>query len=194
MHPLIWATTLPTPACRCTPPKKLQWPAHRPARHGPGSAPARAAKYRLRPLVHGQSALDNPSDAIWRRYPPHAAVDWCCASKRGDGPLPTEDQKFGYEQRALQNHSHRIRANAGPTYGKLNGQVERQDALCRRAHWFWLTCWVDGDSPDLSKMTRTPSENEQQRLEREAKEPPSPHHSPPRPRRISWGAVSAMPF
>ena len=35
---------------------------------------------------------------------------------------------------------------------------------------FWFTCWVDGGSPDLRQIQRTPSETEQQRLDREAKE------------------------
>ncbi len=116
--------------------------------------------------------LDNPSDAIWGAViRSHAAVDSVLRFEKEVTAQFPEDQKFGYEQRGTQTIRTYSREFSRAYHGKLNGQVERQMRYAAALIGdFWFTCWVDGGSPDLSKMPRTPSENEQQRLEREAKE------------------------
>ena len=82
-----------------------------------------------------------------------------------------DDQKFGYEQRGSQTIRTYSREFSKAYHARLNGQVERQLRYAAGLIGdFWFTCWVDGGSPDLSKLARLPSEAEQQRLAREAKE------------------------
>jgi hypothetical protein len=116
--------------------------------------------------------LENPTDAIWgaviRSY---AAVDSVLRIEREVTAQFSEDTKFGYEQRGSQTIRTYSRDFSREYHKRLNGQVERQMRYAARLiGGFWYTCWVDGGSPDLSKLPRNASESEKQRLEREAKE------------------------
>ena len=116
--------------------------------------------------------LARPTEAIWAAViRSHAAVDSVLHFERALTAQYPEDRKFGYEQRGNQTIRTYSREFSAAYHARLNGQVERQlryaAALIGN---FWFTCWVDGGSPDLSQLPRTPSQVEQQRLEREAKE------------------------
>ncbi|GAB3288760.1 hypothetical protein GCM10027511_00140 [Hymenobacter humi] len=115
--------------------------------------------------------LEKPSDAIWAAViRSHAAVDSVLRFERELTAQYPEDQKYGYEQRGTQTVRTYSRGFSKAYHARLNGQVERQMRYATALIGdFWFTCWVDAGSPDLSNMPR-PSELEQQRLEREAKE------------------------
>jgi hypothetical protein len=116
--------------------------------------------------------IEKPSDAIWAAViRSHAAVDSVLRFEKELTAQYAGDQKFGYEQRGSQTVRTYSREFSRAYHAKLNGQVERQLRYAAALIGdFWYTCWVDGGSPDLSKLPRTPSENEKQRLERELKE------------------------
>ncbi len=124
-------------------------------------------------LFTGQAQyLDRPTDAIWAAViRSHAAVDSVLLFEKNLTAQMAEDAKFGYEQRGSQTVRAYSREFSRAYHARLNGQVERQLRYAAGLIGdFWYTCWVDGGSPDLSKLPRTPSENEKQRLEREIKE------------------------
>jgi hypothetical protein len=124
-------------------------------------------------LFSGQAPyLENPTDAIWGAViRSHAAVDSVLRMEKELTAQFSEDGKYGYEQRGSQTIRAYSREFSREYHKRLNGQVERQMRYAvRLIGGFWYTCWVDAGSPDLSKMPRTPSETEKQRLEREAKE------------------------
>ena len=116
--------------------------------------------------------LERPSDAIWAAIiRSHAAVDSVLSFEKTLTAQMPGDQKFGYEQRGSQTVRTYSREFSRAYHARLNGQVERQMRYAAALIGdFWFTCWVDGGSPDLSLLPRTPSETEKQRLEREAKE------------------------
>lgn len=116
--------------------------------------------------------LDRPSDAIWAAViRSHAAVDSVLLFEKQLTAQSAADQKFGYEQRGNNTVRTYSREFSRAYHARLNGQVERQMRYAASLIGdFWFTCWVDGGSPDLSQLPRTPSEKEQLRLEREAKE------------------------
>ncbi|WP_317173380.1 zinc dependent phospholipase C family protein [Hymenobacter armeniacus] len=116
--------------------------------------------------------LDNPTNAIWAAViRSHAAVDSVLLFERQLTAQSAGDQKFGYEQRGNNTVRTYSREFSRAYHARLNGQVERQMRYAAALIGdFWFTCWVDGGSPDLSQLPRTPSETEKQRLEREAKE------------------------
>ncbi|OGX82795.1 S1/P1 Nuclease [Hymenobacter lapidarius] len=116
--------------------------------------------------------IENPTDAIWGAViRSHAAVDSVLRFEKELTAQYAQDQKFGYEQRGTQTIRTYSREFSRAYHARLNGQVERQMRYAAALIGnFWFTCWVDGGSPDLSKMPRTPSESEKQRLDREAKE------------------------
>jgi hypothetical protein len=116
--------------------------------------------------------LPNPTNAIWAAViRSHAAVDSVLVFERQLTAQTSGDQKFGYEQRGNNTVRTYSREFSRAYHARLNGQVERQMRYAAALIGdFWFTCWVDGGSPDLSQLPRTPSESEKQRLEREAKE------------------------
>ena len=116
--------------------------------------------------------LERPGDAIWAAViRSHAAVDSVLRFEKELTKQYPEDQKFGYEQRSSQTIRTYSREFSRAYHARLNGQVERQLRYAAALIGdFWFTCWVDAGSPDLSKLPRTASEIEKQRLEREAKE------------------------
>jgi hypothetical protein len=116
--------------------------------------------------------LENPTNAIWGAViRSHAAVDSVLLFEKQMTAQMSGDQKFGYEQRGNNTVRTYSREFSRAYHAKLNGQVERQMRYAAALIGnFWFTCWVDGGSPDLSQLPRTPSELEQLRLEREAKE------------------------
>ena len=116
--------------------------------------------------------LERPTDAIWAAViRSHAAVDSVLRFEKELTAQFAEDRKFGYEQRGSQTIRTYSREFSRDYHARLNGQVERQMRYAAALIGdFWFTCWVDGGSPDLSTLTRTPSETEKQRLDREAKE------------------------
>jgi hypothetical protein len=125
-------------------------------------------------LFTGQAAyLDNPTVTIWNAViRSHAAVDSVFLFEKETTAKFAEDAKYGYEQRGNATVRAYSREFSREYHQRLSGQVERQLRYASRLIGsFWYTCWVDGGSPDLSKMPRTtPSEAEKLRLEREAKE------------------------
>ncbi|WP_310394495.1 zinc dependent phospholipase C family protein [Hymenobacter sp.] len=124
-------------------------------------------------LFSGQAQyLERPSDAIWGAVVrSHAAVDSVLRFERELTAQYPGDQKFGYEQRGTQTIRTYSREFSRAYHARLNGQVERQMRYAAALIGaFWFTCWVDGGSPDLNQLPRTPSAKEQQRLEVEAKE------------------------
>lgn len=116
--------------------------------------------------------IEDPTKAIWAAViRSHAAVDSVLLFEKQLTAEFADDQKFGYEQRGSQTVRTYSREFSRAYHAKLNGQVERQMRYAAALIGdFWFTCWVDGGSPDLSKLPRTPSETENQRLAREAKE------------------------
>ncbi|MDO7845134.1 zinc dependent phospholipase C family protein [Hymenobacter sp. M29] len=116
--------------------------------------------------------IDNPTNAIWAAViRSHAAVDSVLLFERQLTGQMSGDQKYGYEQRGNNTVRAYSREFSRAYHAKLNGQVERQMRYAASLIGdFWFTCWVDGGSPDLSQLPRTPSEKEQLRLERETKE------------------------
>ena len=116
--------------------------------------------------------LERPTDAIWAAViRSHTAVDSVLRFEKTLTAQYPEDRKFGYEQRGSQTVRTYSRGFSKTYHAQLNGQVERQLRYAAALIGdFWFTCWVDGGSPDLSKLPRTPSETEKQRLEREVKE------------------------
>ena len=116
--------------------------------------------------------LERPTDAIWTAViRSHAAVDSVLRFEKTLTVQYPEDRKFGYEQRGSQTVRTYSREFSKAYHTQLNGQVERQLRYAATLIGnFWFTCWVDGGSPDLSKLPRTPSEIEKQRLDREIKE------------------------
>jgi hypothetical protein len=116
--------------------------------------------------------LEDPTKAIWAAVVrSHAAVDSVLRFEKEVTAQFSEDRKFGYEQRGSQTVRAYSREFSKAYHAKLNGQVERQMRYAAALIGnFWFTCWVDAGSPDLSKLPRTPSENEKQQLERELKE------------------------
>ncbi len=116
--------------------------------------------------------LEDPTTAIWAAViRSHAAVDSVLLFEKELTAQYPGDRKFGYEQRNNQTVRTYSRDFSKAYHTKLNGQVERQMRYAASLIGnFWFTCWVDGGSPDLSKLPRTASENEKQQLEREAKE------------------------
>ena len=116
--------------------------------------------------------LPNATDAIWAAViRSHAAVDSVLLFEKEATRQFAEDRKFGYEQRGSATVRTYSREFSRAYHARLNGQVERQLRYAAGLIGdFWFTCWVDGGSPDLSTLPRTPSETERQRLEREAKE------------------------
>ncbi len=116
--------------------------------------------------------LERPGDAIWAAVVrSHAAVDSVLRFEKQLTAEFAEDQKFGYEQRGSATVRAYSRDFSKAYHARLNGQVERQLRYAAGLIGdFWFTCWVDGGSPDLNALRRTPSEAEQQRLAREARE------------------------
>jgi hypothetical protein len=116
--------------------------------------------------------LERPGDAIWAAViRSHAAVDSVLRFEKQLTAEYAEDQKFGYEQRGSATVRAYSRDFSKAYHARLNGQVERQLRYASGLIGdFWYTCWVDGGSPDLNTLPRTPSETEKQRLEREARE------------------------
>jgi hypothetical protein len=116
--------------------------------------------------------LANPTDAIWAAViRSHAAVDSVLLFEKQLTAQTSGDQKYGYEQRGNNTVRAYSREFSRAYHAKLNGQVERQMRYAAALIGdFWFTCWVDGGSPDLRQLPRTPSEKEQQRLEQEAKQ------------------------
>ncbi|MDO7850346.1 zinc dependent phospholipase C family protein [Hymenobacter convexus] len=116
--------------------------------------------------------LENPTNAIWAAViRSHAAVDSVLLFEKQLTAQMSGDQKFGYEQRGNNTVRAYSREFSRAYHTRLNGQVERQMRYAAALIGdFWFTCWVDGGSPDLRQLPYTPSEKEQQRLEREAKE------------------------
>ena len=114
--------------------------------------------------------LERPGDAIWAAViRSHAAVDSVLRFEKDLTARFPEDQKFSYEQRGSQTIRTYSREFSKAYHARLNGQVERQmrysAALIAD---FWFTCWVDGGSPDLNQLPRSPSPKEQLRLTSEA--------------------------
>jgi hypothetical protein len=116
--------------------------------------------------------IEDPTKTIWAAViRSHAAVDSVLRFEKELTAQYPEDQKYGYEQRGSQTVRAYSREFSRAYHTKLNGQVERQMRYAATLIGdFWYTCWVDGGSPDLNKLPRTPSETEKQRLERELKE------------------------
>jgi hypothetical protein len=116
--------------------------------------------------------LDNPTNAIWAAViRSHAAVDSVLLFEKQLTAQMSGDQKYGYEQRGNNTVRAYSREFSRAYHARLNGQVERQMRYAASLIGdFWFTCWVDGGSPDLRQLPRTPSEKEQQRLELEAKQ------------------------
>jgi len=116
--------------------------------------------------------LSDPTKAIWAAViRSHAAVDSVLLFEKQLTAQMAEDQKFGYEQRGSQTVRTYSREFSKDYHARLNGQVERQLRYAVGLIGdFWYTCWVDGGSPDLNQLPKTPSESEKQRLEREIKE------------------------
>jgi hypothetical protein len=116
--------------------------------------------------------LERPTDAIWAAViRSHAAVDSVLRFEQQLTAQVGDDQKFGYEQRGSQTIRTYSREFSKAYHARLNGQVERQLRYASGLIGdFWFTCWVDAGSPDLTKLPRLPSEVEQLRLEREARE------------------------
>ena len=110
--------------------------------------------------------LERPSDAIWAAVTrSHAAVDSVLRFEKELTTRFPEDQKFGYEQRGSQTIRTYSREFSQAYHTRLNGQVERQMRYAAALIAdFWFTCWVDGGSPDLSQLPRSPSQKEQLRL------------------------------
>ena len=162
------------PACRCTPPKTTTG-------SSPGSAAFTGSGNRAYPellasdydLLTGSAPyLDNPTDAIWAAViRSHAAVDSVFLFEKQATAALSEDRKYGYEQRGSATLRAYSREFSRDYHRRLSGQVERQLRYASRLIGaFWYTCWVDGGSPDLSKMAAAPSLAEQQRLEKEAQQ------------------------
>ena len=116
--------------------------------------------------------LEKPTDAIWAAViRSHAAVDSVLRFEKELTAQYPDDRKFGYEQRGSQTIRTYSREFSRAYHARLNWQVEHQLRYAAALIGdFWFTCWVDAGSPDLSKLPRTASEIEKQRLEREAKE------------------------
>ncbi|MFD2721012.1 zinc dependent phospholipase C family protein [Hymenobacter monticola] len=116
--------------------------------------------------------MANPTDAIWAAViRSHAAVDSVLLFEKQLTAQMSGDQKYGYEQRGNNTVRAYSREFSRAYHAKLNGQVERQMRYAASLIGdFWFTCWVDGGSPDLRQLPRTPSEKEQLRLEQEAKQ------------------------
>ncbi|MGI4870172.1 MAG: zinc dependent phospholipase C family protein [Janthinobacterium lividum] len=116
--------------------------------------------------------LDNPTNAAWGAViRSHAALDSVFSMERAVSAELSEDRKFAYEQRGRQTVRTYSREFSLAYHRRLNGQVERQLRYAARLIGaFWYTCWVDAGQPDLSKLKQQPSEQEQQRLELEAKQ------------------------
>lgn len=124
-------------------------------------------------LFSGQAEyLEKPTEAIWAAViRSHVALDSVLRFERELTAQYPADRKFGYEQRGSQTIRTYSREFSKAYHARLNGQVERQMRYASALIGdFWFTCWVDGGSPDLNKLPRTPSGAEQQRLEREAKD------------------------
>ena len=116
--------------------------------------------------------LPKPTEAIWAAViRSHAAADSVLRFEKQLTAQYPEDRKFGYEQRGSQTVRTYSREFSKAYHARLNGQVERQLRYAAALIGdFWFTCWVDGGSPDLRQLQYQPSETENQRLAREAKE------------------------
>jgi len=116
--------------------------------------------------------LPSPTDAIWAAViRSHAAVDSVLRFEKALSREFSDDRKFGYEQRGSKTIRTYSREFSAAYHARLNGQVEHQMRYAAALIGdFWFTCWVDAGSPDLRQLQYAPSEKEQERLAREAKE------------------------
>ena len=116
--------------------------------------------------------IEKPTEAIWAAViRSHTALDSVLRFEKELTAQYPEDRKFGYEQRGSQTVRTYSREFSKAYHARLNGQVERQLRYAAALIGdFWFTCWVDGGSPDLRLLQPAPSETENQRLAREAKE------------------------
>ena len=116
--------------------------------------------------------IEKPTEAIWAAViRSHTALDSVLRFEKELTAQYPEDRKFGYEQRGSQTVRTYSREFSKAYHARLNGQVERQLRYAAALIGdFWFTCWVDGGSPDLRLLQHAPSETENQRLAREAKE------------------------
>ncbi|WBO83893.1 zinc dependent phospholipase C family protein [Hymenobacter yonginensis] len=117
--------------------------------------------------------LERPSETIWTAVArSNAAVDSVLRFERDLTAKMPDDKKYGFEERgnagAVRVYS---REFSREYHQRLAGQVERQMRLAQRLIGaFWYTCWVDAGQPDLDALPKQPSEKEQLRLAREAKD------------------------
>jgi hypothetical protein len=117
--------------------------------------------------------LERPSETIWTAVArSNAAVDSVLSFERDLTAKMPDDKKYGFEERgnagAVRVYS---REFSREYHQRLAGQVERQMRLAQRLIGaFWYTCWVDAGQPDLDALPKQPSEKEQLRLAREAKD------------------------
>lgn len=119
--------------------------------------------------------LERPSETIWAVVArSNAAVDSVLRFEQDLTAKMPDDKKYGFEERgnagAVRVYS---RDFSSEYHQRLTGQVERQMRLAQRLIGaFWYTCWVDAGQPDLDALPKQPSEKEQLRLAREAKDLP----------------------
>jgi hypothetical protein len=117
--------------------------------------------------------LERPTETIWTVVArSNAAVDSVLSFERDLTAKMPDDKKYGFEERgnvgAVRVYS---REFSREYHQRLAGQVERQMRLAQRLIGaFWYTCWVDAGQPDLDTLPKQPSEKEQLRLAREAKD------------------------
>ncbi|MBC6697441.1 zinc dependent phospholipase C family protein [Hymenobacter sp. BT190] len=117
--------------------------------------------------------LERPSETIWAVVArSNAAVDSVLRFEQDLTTKMPDDKKYGFEERgnagAVRVYS---REFSGEYHQRLAGQVERQMRLAQRLIGaFWYTCWVDAGQPDLDALPKQPSDKEQLRLAREAKD------------------------
>ena len=117
--------------------------------------------------------LERPSETIWATVArSNTAVDSVLRFERELTAKMPDDKKYGFEERgnagAVRVYS---REFSREYHQRLTGQVERQMRLAQRLIGaFWYTCWVDAGQPDLDTLPKQPSEKEQLRLAREAKD------------------------
>ena len=116
--------------------------------------------------------LERPSETIWATVGrSNAALDSVLHFEKELTEKFAEDKKYGFEERGNQTVRVYSKEFSREYHQRLMGQVERQMRLAQRLIGaFWYTCWVDAGQPDLDALPKQPSQKEQLRLAREAKE------------------------
>ncbi|WP_022825068.1 S1/P1 Nuclease [Hymenobacter norwichensis] len=116
--------------------------------------------------------LERPSETIWATVGrSNAALDSVLHFEKELTEKFAEDKKYGFEERGNQTVRVYSKEFSREYHQRLAGQVERQMRLAQRLIGaFWYTCWVDAGQPDLDALPKQPSQKEQLRLAREAKE------------------------